>query len=81
MLSDLKIRVSELEAQLEWVFILFKSAEFVNNIFHICIIRCMKIYWKIMKKYQCTSKLKESFLDKFVFSYLDTGIILCTHIS
>lgn len=81
MLSDLKIRVSELEAQLEWVFILFKSGEFVNNIFHMCIIRCMKIYWKIMKKYQCTSKLKKSFSDKFVFSYLDTGIILCTHIS
>lgn len=35
MLSDLKIRVSELEAQLEWVFILFKSGEFVNNIFFI----------------------------------------------
>lgn len=80
MLSDLKIRVSELEAQLEWVFILFKSGEFVN-IFHICIIRCMKIYWKIMKKYQCNSKLKKSFSDKFVFSYLDTSIILCTHIS
>lgn len=25
-----------------------------------------------MKKYQCTSKLKKSFSDKFVFSYLDT---------